>query len=90
MRKERNCGMPYPVYQNGMMPIMPINMAPNMNQMNPNMQYYTSSNTIEQQMNTMQEQINNLENRVSKIEMSMKSNQTNYNTKYNDSNYYML
>ena len=90
MRKERNCGMPYPVYQNGMMPIMPINMAPGMNQMNPNMQYYTSSNSIEQQIKGMQDAINNLDKRVSKLEMNQKANDTTYNTKYNDSNYYML
>ena len=89
MRKERNCGMPYPVYQNGMMPIMPINMAPGMNQMNPNMQY-TNNNFLEQQLNSIQDQINSLDNRVSKLEMGSKNNQTTYNNKYNDSNYYML
>ena len=88
MRKERNCGMPYPVYQNGMMPIMPINMAPNMNPMNPNMQYYTS-NSIEQKINAIDEALNNLDKRVSKLEANSKAT-TDYNTKYNDSNYYML
>ena len=81
MRRERNCGMPYPMYQNGM---MPIPMAPNMN---PN-QIYT--NNIQEQISSMQDTINNLDKRVSKLEMNNKTSETTYNTKYNDSNYYML
>jgi flagellar capping protein FliD len=78
MRKERNCGMPYPMYQNGM---MPIPMAPTMNYQN---------NIIQDQINSMQNQISNLENKVTKLETNMKAETNNYNTKYNDSNYYML
>jgi len=85
MRKERNCGMPYPVYQGGMMPAMP-SMMPTPQPIGP---YMTSPNTIEQQLNTMQEQINNLDARLSKLEGTTK-NTTNYTNKYNDSNYYML
>ena len=81
MRKERNCGMPYPMYQGGMMPMMPT-PAP----INP---YMASTNTIEQQLNSIQEQINNLDNRVTRLENG-KVNTPSYDNKYNDSNYYML
>jgi len=82
MRKERNCGMPYPMYQNGM---MPIPMAPGMN---PTQIY--QNNNIQDQINSMQNQINNLDNRITKLETNTKAETNNYNTKYNDSNYYML
>ena len=85
MRKERNCGMPYPMYQGGMMPAMP-SMMPTPQPMGP---YMTSTNTIEQQLNSMQEQINNLDNRVTRLENG-KTNTTTNENKYNDSNYYML
>ena len=67
------------MYQNGM---MPIPMAPT--------QIYAGSNNIQEQISSIQNQINNLENRVSKLEATTKSDVNNYNTKYNDSNYYML
>lgn len=86
MRKERNCAMPYPVYQGGMMPAMP-SMMPTPQPIGP---YMTSTNTIEQQINTMQEQINNLDARVSRLENNKPNSNTTYNNKYNDSNYYML
>jgi hypothetical protein len=80
MRKERNCGM-YPMYQGGMMPMMPT-PAP----IGP---YMNNNGTIDQQLNNLQEQINNLDSRLTKLE-NAKINTTTYNNKYNDSNYYML
>ena len=81
MRKERNCGMYTPMYQGGMMPMMPT-PAP----IGP---YMPQNNNYDMQINNMQEQINNLEQRVTKLENG-KINTTTYNNKYNDSNYYML
>ena len=81
MRKERNCGAMYPMYQGGMMPMMPT-PAP----MGPYMQ---QTNNYDMQLNNIQEQINNLDQRVTKLENG-KINTTTYNNKYNDSNYYML
>ena len=81
MRKERNCNGMYPMYQGGMMPMMPT-PAP----IGP---YIPQNNNIDMQLNNIQEQINNLDQRVTKLENG-KINTTTYNNKYNDSNYYML
>ena len=98
MKKNRNCGMTmYPTYTQSMpmMGIQPPMVTP-MPMINPNnnqqSQYQTYTNTynnFQEQINNIQEQLNSLENRGSKLE-SKNINNTTYNNKYNDSNYYML
>ena len=84
MKEKRNCGTPYPVYPQPV-PIMEMPLAtPYMAGYN---QGYTqnsiSSNTIEQQMT-------NLETRVSRLENMLNTNNSNSNSQYNGSNYYMV
>ena len=90
MKKDRNCGTPYPIYQPypGMMPGLPMMQTPMMPSMNMNV----TQNTVEQQLNTMEQRINSLENRVATLENMMNnSNSVLYsNTKYNSSNYQMM
>ena len=98
MKKDRNCGVPYPIYppyqgmmpmgmQSGMQPGMM--MQPGMNQpmMNPPMmnqtQYSQVSGTIEQQLSSLNSQVSSLEKRVSSLE-SLVGN------KYNSSNFQVM
>ncbi len=94
MKKDRNCGGMYQGYANAI-PVMgsPVMMPPMGNAYMPNQvpyqgqQTYTQPyNSIEKELNDIHEQINSLSNRVSKLE----SKGATYNTKYSDSNYYML
>ena len=66
MKKDRNCGMPYPIYQPMMPGIMPGMMTPNY-----------PANSLEQQVNNLNNQISNLERRVSNLESLVG---TNYNS----------
>ncbi len=54
MKKDRNCGMPYPIYQPMMPGMMPMPNYP--------------TNSLEQQVNNLNNQISNLERRVSNLE----------------------
>lgn len=101
MKKDRNCSMPYPIYNQGMnMPMMtpPMMQQPYMGmptggipvggmpQMG-NTGVTQAYNNTEQQLNNMEQRINNLEERVNKLELAKG---TTYSNKYSDSNYYML
>ncbi len=96
MKKDRNCGTPYPIYPPypGMMPGLPMMQTPMMQtpMMQPTMNMSVTQNTVEQQLNTMEQRINSLENRVTTLENMMNnSNSVLYsNTKYNSSNYQMM
>lgn len=75
MGKDRNCGMPYPIYPmpqgyQGMVPMMP-NQTMSM----------PGSNTIEQQLNSLSNQVSNLEKRVTSLE-SVIGNNTGYSSNY--------
>lgn len=91
MKDKRNCGGMYPIYPQPMpnqMPMMPYQQMPYYN--------YTQTTTNSNEISNMQNQINNLENRVSKLEqMANSMGSTNSlgsinNSKYTDSNYYMV
>ena len=87
MKEKRNCSnnMSYPIYQQPMM-VPPMGypmMQPNITGMSGGV----SSNTIEQQLNNMEQQINLLDQRVTRLE---NLNNNNINSKYTDSNYYMV
>ena len=76
MKKDRNCGMPYPTYNmQGQMPMMPIPY-----QMPCQMPYQSNDN-----QNDMITQLNNLEKRISVLE-----NILNSNNHYNNTNYQMM
>lgn len=90
MKDKRNCGGMYPIYPQPMpnqMPMMPYQPLPSYN--------YTQTTTNSNEISNMQSQINNLDNRVSKLEQ-MVNNMGNSNlgtinnSKYTDSNYYMV
>ena len=87
MKEKRNCSnnMSYPIYLQPMM-VPPMGypmMQPNIMGMSGGV----SSNTIEQQLNNMEQQINLLDQRVTRLE---NLNNNNINSKYTDSNYYMV
>ena len=87
MKEKRNCSnnMSYPIYQQPMM-VPPMGypmMQPNIMGMSGGV----SSNTIEQQLNNIEQQINLLDQRVTRLE---NLNNNNINSKYTDSNYYMV
>lgn len=100
MKEKRNCGnnMNYPIYQQPMMvppmgyPIYQGGFQPNMMGMG-TMQNITginsgvTANTYEQQINNLEQQINLIDKRVTRLE---NLNNSNINSKYNDSNYYMV
>ena len=98
MKDKRNCNndINYPVYppiQNfgGSVPMMmpPMGMGYPM----PNYNQGISQNTFEQQINNLEQQLNLLDQRITRLErqyMNSMNNNTNYNSKYNDSNYYMV
>ena len=77
MKKDRNCGTPYPVYPTypGMMPNM-------MNQTMPQTNMVTD-NTIEQQVSSLEQRLNILDRRVTALE-------NKGTTTYNSTNYQML
>ena len=87
--KERNCGVPYPIY-----PMMGPMMGPNM--MGPNM--YNQQMPTTQQMvpnynsgnMTLENQINNLSNRVSNLEQRLSNLENSLGNNYNTSNFQMI
>ena len=83
MRKDRDCGMTYPMYPQGMNMLPGIPPMPNMmgNQM-------MFDNNIESRLNNIESQISLLENRISNLEAN--KNNVSYNTEYNSSNYQMM
>lgn len=88
MKKDRNCGMGYPIY-NQMMPnyggmVMPGQMIPMPTTM-PYSSYQSSVNSSD--INSLSSQISNLEQRVTNLENTISKG--NYNT-YNSSNYQMM
>lgn len=80
MKDKRNCGTPYPIYPQNVIPTMPV---PYMTGYNQN---YTVSNTIDQQINGLEQKVAHLETRLSKLENLL----NNTNNQYNGSNYYMV
>ena len=83
MKKDRACGMPYPVYgpMPGYMPNMGVPVMPNMN--GGIMQTPTTSQNTD--INTLNSKVNSLEKRVAALE-SLMGNSSNYNP----SNYQMM
>ena len=67
MKKDRNCGMPYPMYPNFM---------PNYNQMIQPLPMM--GNNIEDQINMINNKISDLERRISNLESNY-PNSNNYN-----------
>lgn len=60
MKKDRNCGVPYPIYPTYQsMPYMP-NMMP----MQPNIAPYDSNYNIQDQINMLDKRITKLENMI--------------------------
>ena len=94
MKKDRNCGSPYPIYPayQGMpyMPNMPM-MGPvpfgSMTEQVPNTGGSTSS-TTNQTFNNLQEQINLLDKRITNLESMMNTN--TMTNQYSSSNYQMM
>lgn len=97
MKKDRNCGGGYPVYQNipmqmGGMPMpMPTygGMPMPMPLVGQGMQTEISSNysNVESQINNLNNQINALEQRVSSLESLVNKG---FSSNYNTSNYQMM
>ena len=95
MKKERDCGMAYPVYPQmvpnfgGMM--MPGQMIPMPNSMNMGMgnaPLTSVQSTINSSdLSTLSNQVSNLEQRVTRLENTI--NKNNYGN-YNTSNYQMM
>lgn len=87
MKKDRNCGTPYPVYPTypGMMPnMMPgVPMMPNMMSQTMPQNNMITDNTIEQQVNSLEQRLNILDRRVTALE-------NKNSTTYNSTNYQML
>ncbi len=85
MKKDRNCGMNYPVYPN-YGPMMPNNM-PNMmgGNMSPNMPVIPVGENIEQQINNINNRISNIERKISNLE-----NAALNNSNYNSTGYQMM
>lgn len=95
MKKDRDCGMGYPVYPQ-MVPnfggmVMPGQMIPMPNNMNmgmTNVPLTSVQSTINSNdLNNLTNQVNNLEQRVTRLENMV--NKNNYNN-YNSSNYQMM
>lgn len=86
MKKDRDCGMPYPIYP-PYQGIMPPNMMPQpmMNYQSYSMPNQSNMNNIEQQLNNIEQEINNLDRRISNLE-----NIYNNSNKYGSSNYQMM
>lgn len=80
MRKDRDCGVPYPIYTpyQGMPISMPMPMNYQTQYTNQN-----NMNNIDQQINNIEQEINNLERRISNLENM-------YSNKYSTSNYQMM
>jgi len=79
MKKDRDCGVPYPIYPPYQGIPMPINYPTiPTNQIN----------NIDQQINNIEQEINNLNNRVTILENMYNSN--NFTNNYSSSNYKMM
>lgn len=89
MKKDRNCGVPYPIYQPYQgMPYMPNMMGPvPFDTGMPNMNMSTSTSS-DQSINNLQEQITLLNKRVTNLETMLNSN--NNVSQYSSSNYQMM
>lgn len=92
MKKDRNCGMGYPVYP-GMMPNYGGMMMPGQVIPMPNSGMFSNvplasvqSNINSNDLSELSNQVNNLESRVSRLENMVKNNYGNYNA----SNYQMM
>lgn len=90
MKKDRNCGVPYPIYQPYQgIPYMPNMMGPvPFDTGMPNMNMPTSTSTSDQSINNLQEQITLLNKRVTNLETMLNSN--NNVSQYSSSNYQMM
>ena len=96
MKKDRNCGVPYPVYP----PYQGIPYMPNMNMPNMGMTgavpfnvgmpstTTTSSSSTDQNIQNLQEQITLLDKRVTNLETML--NSQNNISQYSSSNYQMM
>lgn len=80
MKKDRDCGVPYPVYPpyQGIPMGMPMPMS-----YQTNIPSSQSTNNIDQQLNNIEQEINNLDRRISNLENM-------YNNNYSSSNYKMM
>lgn len=88
MKKDRNCGVPYPIYQPYQgMPYMPNMMGPVPFDTGMSMNTTTNSST-DQSINNLQEQITLLNKRVTNLETMLNSN--NNVSQYSSSNYQMM
>ena len=91
VKKDRDCGMAYPIYPN-MVPnfggvLMPGQMVPMPNMGMTNVPLTSVQSTINSNdLSSLSNQISNLEQRVTKLENII--NSSNYN--YNSSNYQMM
>lgn len=91
VKKDRDCGMAYPIYPN-MVPnfggvLMPGQMVPMPNMGMTNVPLTSVQSTINNNdLSALSNQISNLEQRVTKLENII--NSSNYN--YNSSNYQMM
>ena len=91
VKKDRDCGMAYPIYPN-MVPnfggvLMPGQMVPMPNMGMTNVPLTSVQSTINSNdLSDLSNQISNLEQRVTKLENII--NSSNYN--YNSSNYQMM
>lgn len=81
MKNDRNCGMPYPVYQN-MPPMMPP-MMPGPGMPVPNFPSSPSpQNNINEQLCSMQRQIDSLDRRCSALERAVGTGNMNQGTNF--------
>lgn len=84
MKDKRNCGVPYPVYPQVIIPPVQTPYMAGYNQ-----GYNTSSIQYnDKQINNLEERLNNIETRISRLENIMNNNSNN--NQYNGSNYYMV
>lgn len=88
MKKDRDCGVPYPIYPpyQGMVP--PMGMPITYQQSVPTTFTNQNTNNIDQQINNIEQEINNLDRRISNLENMY--NSSNINNNYSSSNYKMM
>lgn len=90
MKKDRNCGVPYPVYPAYQgMPYMPNMPLPNMGMPAMNVPYDTSTTSSnDQSIQNLREQISLLDKRVTNLENLFHTQ--NSTSQYSSSNYQMM
>lgn len=91
MKKDRNCGVPYPIYP----PYQGMPMMGNMMGMPTPysaQNFQTPQSNYDQQLNNLNDRINNLDKRITILEeMFNQNNSVNYsNNTYNSNNYPMM